>query len=47
MVTDLDVDRITSESFEAFTFPWEIANNSIRHQEMVLREKGTAIAKDA
>lgn len=37
VVTDLDVDRITSESFESFTFPWEIANNTIRHQEMVLR----------
>lgn len=39
VVTDLDVDRITSESFESFTFPWEIANNAIRHQEMVLRDR--------
>ncbi len=37
VVTDLDVDRITSESFESFTFPWEIANDTIHHQEMVLR----------
>ncbi|MEA5449282.1 TAXI family TRAP transporter solute-binding subunit [Leptolyngbya sp. CCNP1308] len=37
VVTDLDVDRITSESFESFTFPWEIANNAIYHQEMLLR----------
>lgn len=37
VVSDLDVDRITSESFESFTFPWEIANNTIRHREMVLR----------
>ncbi|MBD2231027.1 TAXI family TRAP transporter solute-binding subunit [Phormidium tenue] len=37
VVSDLDVDRITSESFESFTFPWEIANNTLRHQEMVLR----------
>ncbi|MBE9140390.1 TAXI family TRAP transporter solute-binding subunit [Nodosilinea sp. LEGE 07088] len=37
VVTDLDVDRITSESFESFTFPWEVANNAIRHQEMLLR----------
>jgi uncharacterized protein len=36
VVVDLDVDRITSESFEAFTFPWEIANTTIRHQEMLL-----------
>jgi TRAP transporter TAXI family solute receptor len=40
VVTDLDVDRITSESFESFTFPWEVANNALRHQEMLLR--GTA-----
>jgi TRAP transporter TAXI family solute receptor len=37
VVTDLDVDRITNDSFEAFTFPWEIAINSIRHQEFLLR----------
>lgn len=37
VVTDLDIDRITSESFESFTFPWEIANNAIRRQEMLLR----------
>lgn len=36
VVTDLDVDRITNESFEAFTFPWEIAINTIRHQEFLL-----------
>ncbi|PSN10576.1 C4-dicarboxylate ABC transporter substrate-binding protein [filamentous cyanobacterium CCT1] len=40
VVTDLDVDRITSESFESFTFPWEIANNAIHHQEMLLRQRG-------
>ncbi|MGF1570047.1 MAG: TAXI family TRAP transporter solute-binding subunit [Nodosilinea sp.] len=38
VVTDLDVDRITAESFEAFTFPWEIAINSIRHQEILIRD---------
>lgn len=42
VVTDLDVDRITSESFESFTFPWEIANNAIRHQEMLLRSGSSA-----
>jgi hypothetical protein len=39
VVIDLDVDRITSESFESFTFPWEIANNAIRHQEAVLQNR--------
>ena len=40
VVTDLDIDRITSESFESFTFPWQIANNAIQHQEMLLRQRG-------
>ncbi len=39
VVTDLDVDRITNESFEAFTFPWEIAINTIRHQEYLIRDQ--------
>jgi TRAP transporter TAXI family solute receptor len=39
VVIDLDIDRITSESFESFTFPWEIANNAIRHQEAVLQNR--------
>jgi len=39
VVTDLDVDRITSQSFESFTFPWEIAINTIRHQEFLLRNQ--------
>ncbi len=38
VVVDLDVDRITTESFESFTFPWEIAINSIRHREILLRD---------
>jgi len=36
VVTDLDVDRISSESFESFTFPWEIAHALVRHQELIL-----------
>jgi TRAP transporter TAXI family solute receptor len=40
VVTDLDIDRITSESFESFTFPWEIAINTIRHQEFMIRNQG-------
>lgn len=39
VVIDLDIDRITNESFESFTFPWEIANSTIHHQEMVLRSR--------
>ncbi|NJL47764.1 MAG: TAXI family TRAP transporter solute-binding subunit [Leptolyngbyaceae cyanobacterium SM2_5_2] len=41
VVVDLDVDRITTESFESFTFPWEIAINSIHHQEILLRDSQT------
>ncbi|HIK46881.1 MAG TPA: TAXI family TRAP transporter solute-binding subunit [Leptolyngbyaceae cyanobacterium M65_K2018_010] len=41
VVLDLDLDRITSESFESFTFPWEMAMNSIRHREILLRQDPT------
>ncbi|WP_017299575.1 TAXI family TRAP transporter solute-binding subunit [Nodosilinea nodulosa] len=44
VVTDLDVDRITSESFESFTFPWEIASNAIYRREMLLRGRPGADA---
>lgn len=37
VVTDLDQDRISSESFQSFSFPWEVAVNSIRHREVMLR----------
>lgn len=33
VVTDLDNDLISADSFESFTFPWEIAMNSVQHQE--------------
>ena len=37
VVVDLDIDRISPESFQSFTFPWEVANTAIRHQEIILR----------
>lgn len=43
VVNDLDIDRINTESFESFTFPWEIALNSIRHREILLREAKSGI----
>jgi hypothetical protein len=36
VVVDLDKDRITSESFQAFRFPWEVAMANLRHRETVL-----------
>ena len=33
VVTDLDNDLISADSFESFTFPWEIVMDSVRHQE--------------
>ena len=35
VVVDLDIDRISPESFQSFTFPWEVAITTIRHQELV------------
>ncbi len=36
VVVDLDEDRISPESFQSFTFPFEVALSSIRHQELLL-----------
>jgi TRAP transporter TAXI family solute receptor len=36
VVDDLDLDRISAESFQSFTFPWEVAISTIRHREMIL-----------
>ncbi|ELR98545.1 TAXI family TRAP transporter solute-binding subunit [Gloeocapsa sp. PCC 73106] len=36
VVEDLDLDRISAESFQSFTFPWDVAFNTIRHREMLL-----------
>jgi len=37
VVVDLDKDRISPESFQSFTFPWEVAVKTIRHRELLLR----------
>jgi TRAP transporter TAXI family solute receptor len=36
VVVDLDKDRISPESFQSFTFPWEVAITTLRHQQMLL-----------
>jgi TRAP transporter TAXI family solute receptor len=36
VVVDLDKDRISPESFQSFTFPWDVAITTIRHREMIL-----------
>ncbi|NJM98900.1 MAG: TAXI family TRAP transporter solute-binding subunit [Phormidesmis sp. RL_2_1] len=36
VVIDLDVDKISPESFQSFTFPWEVAMTTLHHQETVL-----------
>jgi TRAP transporter TAXI family solute receptor len=36
VVVDLDRDRITSASFQSFSFTWEVAMKTIRHREILL-----------
>jgi TRAP transporter TAXI family solute receptor len=36
VVVDLDQDRISPESFQSFTFPWETAITTLRHREVLL-----------
>ena len=45
VVVDLDIDRISPESFQSFTFPWEVANTAIRHQEIILSGRATSATK--
>lgn len=42
VVIDLDVDKISPESFQSFTFPWEVAMTTLHHQEMVLHKSENA-----
>lgn len=39
VVVDLDRDRISPESFQSFTFPWEVAVTTLRHRQTLLREQ--------
>lgn len=39
VVVDLDTDRISPESFQSFTFPWEMAISALRHREMILMQQ--------
>ncbi len=36
VVVELDIDRISPESFQSFTFTWEVAMTTIRHREILL-----------
>lgn len=36
VVIDLDKDRISAESFQSFTMPWEVAITTLRHRETIL-----------
>ncbi len=38
VVTDLDRDLITQESFQSFIFTWEVAVSSIPHQELLFKK---------
>jgi TRAP transporter TAXI family solute receptor len=36
VLEDLDEDKISTESFQLFAFPWEVAIGAIRHRELTL-----------
>jgi hypothetical protein len=38
-VEDLDNDRISAETFHAFSIPWQVAITSIRHRETLLQQQ--------
>jgi TRAP transporter TAXI family solute receptor len=37
VLEDLDQDRISTESFHLFVFPWDVAIGAIRHRELTLK----------
>ncbi|MBR8832234.1 MAG: hypothetical protein N5P05_003486 [Chroococcopsis gigantea SAG 12.99] len=41
ILLDLDNDRITSQSFQSFSFTWQVALSTLRHREMILLLQGT------
>ncbi|MEO0535307.1 MAG: TAXI family TRAP transporter solute-binding subunit [Cyanobacteria bacterium P01_A01_bin.123] len=45
VVADLDIDRISPESFQSFTFPWEVAITTIRHREMMLTRERSVMPR--
>lgn len=47
VVIDLDIDRISPESFQSFTFPWEVAITTIRHQELILRNVRSDVSRSS
>ena len=47
VVVDLDIDKISPESFQSFTFPWEVAMTTLHHQEQVLHRAETATGKES
>lgn len=42
VIEDLDYDKISPESFQSFTFPWEVAIATVRHREMILSAQKVA-----
>ena len=45
VLEDLDEDMISTESFQLFTFPWEVALSVIRHHESILMNLPPKTAK--
>ncbi|WP_240518779.1 TAXI family TRAP transporter solute-binding subunit [Leptolyngbya sp. BC1307] len=46
VVIDLDVDKISPESFQSFTFPWEVAMTTLYHQEMTIHREARAAMEE-
>lgn len=41
VLEDLDRDKISTESFQFFAFPWGVAIGAIRHRELTLTNRGS------
>ena len=47
VLEDLDEDRISTESFQLFAFPWDVAIGAIRHRELTLTSQSPTDDFDA
>ncbi len=42
VIKDLDLDKLSPESYQLFVFPWQMAITALRHKELLLAQQNTA-----
>jgi TRAP transporter TAXI family solute receptor len=42
VIKDLDLDKLSPESYQLFVFPWQMAITALRHKELIIAQKESA-----